>query len=357
MGRISLTELAYVVACGTLTALVFAQTAPRATAVIPVAAETSDSKPIPLMSPFDEKTAKASQKLWADYLRVQPEISNTLGMKFALIPPATFTMGSAPDEPGQRGADLGDDETQHKVILTKPFAMGVYPVTVGQFRKFIQATGYKPEEKKDYDPNAFTWNGSQVADTKTSTWNNPGFAQNDDHPVVCVDWYDAKAFCGWLNKTDGKSYRLPTEAEWEYSCRAGTATAYPWGDNPDDGKGWANCLDLIGKEQIAGRDVFNWSDGFVFTSPVGNFKANAFGLYDMIGNVLQWCHDSYGDYPPRKVTDPQGPDTHAHILRGGSWYHSPQVCRSGQRFTRLFSSREGFTGFRIVLDLALPQGK
>jgi formylglycine-generating enzyme required for sulfatase activity len=124
-----------------------------------------------------------------------------------------------------------------------------------------------------------------------------------------VDWNDARAFCDWLSKKSGQAVRLPTEAQWEYACRAGTNTIYAWGDNPDDGKGWANCADQTLKKKMDATPAFaffTWDDGFVYTSPVGTFKANAFGLHDMIGNVWQWCDDSFGAYDKDAAIDPVG---------------------------------------------------
>ena len=139
-----------------------------------------------------------------------------------------------------------------------------------------------------------------------------------------------------------------------YACRAGTTTAYPWGDNPDDGKGWANCADQSLKKKLpnapADWTFFSWDDGFVFTSPVGSFKANAFGLYDMIGNAMQWCGDRYGEYEKGAVTDPTGAETGGlRVLRGGAWDNHPWRCRSARRYGRTPDARcDG--GFRVVVS-------
>ena len=146
---------------------------------------------------------------------------------------------------------------------------------------------------------------------------------------------------------------LPTEAQWEYACRAGTKTAYPWGDNPDDGKGWANCADQSLKKKIPNQEhwaFFSWDDNFVFTSPVGSFKANAFGLYDMIGNAWEWCQDRYGDYEKGAATDPTGPDNGVlRVLRGGSWLNGPWLCRSARRCRINPDCRIDYLGFRVVV--------
>jgi len=172
-----------------------------------------------------------------------------------------------------------------------------------------------------------------------------------------VSWNDARAFCDWLSKKTGKTVVLPTEAQWEYACRAGTQTAYPWGDNPDDGKGWANGADQSFKKMFpnapAAAKFFSWDDGFVFTSPVASFKANTFGLYDMIGNALQWCQDRYGDYEKAAATDPTGADTGGlRVLRGGSWSNGPGYCRSAGRRWNPPGARGGGIGFRVAVVAA-----
>jgi formylglycine-generating enzyme required for sulfatase activity len=281
-------------------------------------------------------------------------------MKLAYIPASTFIMGSPASEAGR-----DDDETQHKVTLTKAFLMGTTHVTRGQFAAFVKDTGYKTDAQKDAW--ALVCNGATFAKVDGASWLKPGFDQGDDHPVVEVSWNDATAFCVWISKKEGKHYRLPTEAEWEYTCRAGTQTAYPWGDNPDDGKGWANCADQTLKQKFPKFPfvAFNWTDGFVFTSPVGTFKPNAFGLYDMIGNADEWCADWYGKYLPGDATDPQGPSAEAaprinipllnyngpaRVLRGGSWVSNPLSCRSGNRDNSSLGSRVNLFGFRAALD-------
>ena len=298
-----------------------------------------------LVAPFDETTARASQHAWANYLGTEAEITNSIGMKLTLIPPGIFTMGAPPDEQWQ-----SDDEgPQHQVTLTKAFYMGEHHVTVGQFRQFVQAAGYQTEAARG--TGALISHGMAYKWEANGSWKNVGFPQADDHPVLCVSWLDAVAFGAWLSKKEGKTYLLPTEAQWEYCCRAGTQTAYPWGNNPHDGKGWANCADLTLNDKSPDRFTFNWRDGFVYTSPVGSFRANGFGLYDMIGNALQWCDDWYDAYPAQVVTDPHGTQGHpAHVLRGGSWDHDPAYCRSGKRVSDEPSYRSEYIGFRLVLD-------
>jgi formylglycine-generating enzyme len=267
------------------------------------------------------------------------------------IPAGKFLMGSPEMENGR-----GKDETQHEVTISKPFYMGATHVTVAQFAAFVKDSGYKTDAEKS----GFAM-GMEIKDIKDGkidyksmdgcSWRNPGFDQKGDHPVVQVSWNDATAFCEWLSKKSGKKVTLPTEAQWEYACRAGTTTAYPWGDNPDDGKGWANCADQSLKKMIPNAPTnwkfFSWDDGFVFTSPVASFKANAFGLYDMTGNALQWCQDWLGDYDKGPPKDPTPP--YICVLRGGSWGDNPEHCRSAYRYGSLpVSGNDGY-GFRVVV--------
>ena len=154
---------------------------------------------------------------------------------------------------------------------------------------------------------------------------------------------------------------LPTEAQWEYACRAGTMSPYPWGDNPDDGKGWANCADMTLKQSLANQpDItfFSWNDAFEFTSPSGTFMPNAFGLYDMIGNAWQWCQDRYGDYrlgsqyhigsATTDPGDPIGPGNQG-VSRGGSWSSGPRYCRAACRLRAGPDNSNYNCGFRITV--------
>ena len=199
-------------------------------------------------------------------------------MKLAPIPPGKFLMGSPDNETG-RNASEGP---QHEVVLTGPFYMGVHDVTVGQFKAFVKETGYQTEK----GGGAYRFaDGSWQLDP-LANWQNPGFEQSDDHPVVCVSWNDANAFCNWLSKKEKRMYQLPTEAQWEYACRAGTTTAYSFGDDPKDLGDYAWYQDNSGNH----------------THPVGGKKPNPWGLYDMHGNVWQGWPTASGSTrkPPLK---------------------------------------------------------
>jgi formylglycine-generating enzyme required for sulfatase activity len=245
------------------------------------------------------------------------------------------------------------------VTISKPFYMGVTHVTVDQFAAFVKDSGYKTDGEKDGWSSGFEIKDGKLDFKKVNgcSWRNPSFDQKGDHPVVQVSWNDAKAFCDWLAKKSGKTVFLPPEAQWEYACRAGTRTAHPWGTAPDAGKGWANCADQSLKKKIPNApavwDFFSWDDGYVFTSPCGSFKANAFGLYDMIGNAWEWCSDWYADsYANADTTDPIGPASGMErATRGGSWFSDPNFCRSAYRFRIAPGIRGSYIGFRVSLAL------
>ena len=274
------------------------------------------------------------------------EITNSIGMKFVLIPAGKFIMGSPKDE-----KDRLNDETQHEVTISKPFYLGVYTVTVGQFRQFVKDTGYKTEAEKD-EQGGFGYNtvNKDFELHKKCNWQNVGWNQTDDHPVVNVTWNDAVAFSDWLSKKEGKEYQLPTEAQWEYACRAGTKTRFYSGDEVEPLKGVANIADASLKQKVSvAFRTETWDDGYPFTAPVGKFKPNIFGLFDMHGNVWQWCADWHGEYPQDAVTDPQGPETGEHrVLRGGSFLYNAVLVRSACRSWNLPSLRTNYIGFRVA---------
>jgi eukaryotic-like serine/threonine-protein kinase len=240
-------------------------------------------------------------------------ITNSIGMKLVWIPPGVFMMGSTNQEKGR-----GDDEIHRKVTLSRGFYLGVHTVTQEEWQAVMG--------------------------------NNPSNFKNAKNlPVENVSWDDCQEFCKKLSAKEKKAYRLPTEAEWEYSCRAGTTTPYHFGET-------------LATEQA------NYNGNFVYgpgkkgvyrakTTPVGSFPANAWGLHDMHGNVWQWCSDWHGGYlapgdsPGAKLTDPQGPKTGKNrVLRGGSWGNHPIFCRSANRNFAAPDSRTEFYGCRVCVS-------
>lgn len=241
--------------------------------------------------------------------------TNSIGMKFILVPAGSFMMGSPLDEPGR-----GNNERQHMVTLTKGFYMGVTEVTRGQWRQIMG--------------------------------NNPSHFQDcgADCPVEFVSWNDCQEFVQSLNQREGgNKYRLPTEAEWEYACRAGSITAFANGSIAETGCGHDPNLDVMG-----------WYCGNSRKKPhpVAQRKPNAFGLYDMHGNIWEWCQDWYGPYPSGHVGDPTGPSSGSgRVLRGGGWHEDVEGCRSALRLGRSPTSRAGTLGFRLARTHSAQHGR
>ena len=208
-------------------------------------------------------------------------------------------------------------------------------MTRGQFRRFVDETGFQTEAEKD-GKGGFGWNEEtkKFEQDPRFTWLNPGFEQTDEHPVVNVSWNDAVAFAAWLSQKEGRTYRLPTEAEWEYACRAGTTTRYQTATIRKAWRPWGTWRMGRRRPIIPAVRTIAAQDGYVFTAPVGRLPAEHFGLYDMHGNVWEYCSDWYGgDYFQRSASvDPQGPPTgHFRVLRGGGWGCNPNNCRSAHR--------------------------
>jgi formylglycine-generating enzyme required for sulfatase activity len=295
--------------------------------------------------------ARAHQEAWAKYLGVQAESTNTLGMKLRLIPPGKFMMGSSQEEIDfwlkQNDDDwarkrLPGEGPQHEVEITQPFCIGQTEVTVGQFRQFVSARRYRTQAEREGSGLRRFPDGAWKMDPKTN-WLNPGFDQTEDHPAVCISWNDAVEFCKWLSKKEGKTYRLPTEAEWEYSCRAGSKGRWSFGDNQDQ---------LLHYARIGGNSQRH-------TWPVGGKKENAWGLHDMNGNAWEWCQDFFGAnyYQTGPPKDPPGPGAGDEcVLRGASYDNTPMDCRSAFRDHADPSQCNTNFGFRVVLAVSLPAG-
>ncbi|MBU2547285.1 MAG: formylglycine-generating enzyme family protein [Proteobacteria bacterium] len=235
--------------------------------------------------------------------------SNSLGICFVLIPAGRFVMGSSPAERGR-----ATDETPHPVTISRPFYLQSSEVTQGQYREI---TGINPARFSD---------------------------GGDDRPVEKVSWPDTLAFIDLMNRRERTGgYRLPTEAEWEYACRAGSTTAYHWGDVADCGR--------------ANFGVSNWSrecegSGPGRPSKPGTFPPNAWGLFDMHGNVWEWCQDWYGAYPDGPAVDPTGPPSgRRRVRRGGGWGYDATECRAARRGSSAPDFRNYGIGFRLARDM------
>ena len=286
-------------------------------------------------------------------------ITNTLGMKLVRIEAGEFMMGNedSVDElvklfPYAKKEWFEDAAKRHLVMITRPFYLGAHEVTVGQFQRFVESTSYKTEAESDGKGEYGIKSDGTFEQSPSYTWKNPGYSQNEDHPVVNVSWNDAVKFCEWLSRDEGQDYRLPTEAEWEYACRAGTRTRYWHGDDPEGLAKVGNIADATVKSKYPNfANTIVASDKFANTAPVGSFTPNKWGLYDMHGNVNEWCSDWYGEYPSVTVSDPTGAagKGSARVIRGGSWAYNAGGCRSAFRINFTPDSRSFYLGFRVAV--------
>jgi formylglycine-generating enzyme required for sulfatase activity len=271
--------------------------------------------------------------------------------EMVVVPAGEFLMGSPAEEDGRDN----DEGPVHKVSIQRPFAVGKYSVTRGEFAAFVRETGHKT------DGGCNSWDGKAWKLDPDRSWRSPGFAQDDRHPVVCVNWDDAKAYTRWLSTKTGKPYRLPSEAEREYATRGVTAAAaqprYHFGNDAGELCKYANGADQTAKKAFPGWSVAPCEDGFVYTSPVGSYRSNAFGLYDMHGNVWNWTEDCWnGSYEgaPSDGSARTSGECGRRALRGGSWFNNPQVLRAADRNRYFTVDRLSTYGFRVGRTLVSP---
>ena len=281
----------------------------KSAAVADPSAETSQTESVQQsVTPSDEPKSTVGDSSGKQL------VENSIGMKFVLIPKGTFLMRSPPDAKGS-----SYDERQHEVTLTRDFYLGVYEVTQAQYKKVMGK-----------NPSYFTSEYGRVGRDVDSA----------NHPVDRVCYDDCVEFCRRLSalpeeQAAGRRYRLPTEAEWEYACRAGAKTAFSFGNDAAD----------------LGLHAWYKSNSNKMTHAVGGKKPNAFGLYDMHGNVFEWCSDWYAGYSSGRLTDPRGPETgSSRVLRGGSWYNAPDVVRCAFRYYDAPDFRNYLNGFRLLLE-------
>ncbi|WP_323141347.1 bifunctional serine/threonine-protein kinase/formylglycine-generating enzyme family protein [Massilia phyllosphaerae] len=299
----------------------------------PIASPASAPAPAPSPAPAGPAAAAATAGP-ESILRDRFIAADGQGPELVVLPAGRFQMGSPEHErkiameAGSQKGWLARELPQHWVGIERPVAMGRYPVLVEEWRDFVRATGWRPSGDVD--------------------WNAPGFAQTGRHPVVGVNWFDALRYVQWLSQATGRTYRLPSEAEWEYACRAGTRTAF-------------SCGDTIGPEQANydGNFTYNGGPRGAYrrgTTPAGMFAPNAWGLHDMHGNVWEWVqdvvHDNYEGAPLDGSAWETGGDPARRILRGGSWLYNPRYLRSALRngFSAVLSN--DIVGFRVVRELA-----
>jgi formylglycine-generating enzyme required for sulfatase activity len=260
--------------------------------------------------------------------------------EMVVIPPGKFQMGAPIRESGSGDAE----RPRHEVHIPEPIAVGRFEITRRQYAAFIAASHHKVEGS------CFVWVSSEWVNQAGRNWRDPDYAQNDDHPAVCVSWQDAKAYVAWLSMKTGQPYRLLSEAEWEYAARAGTRTSRYWGDDPELACEFANVHDSVTQQMRR----FEWEphgckDGFVETAPVGSFKPNPFGLHDMLGNVWEWVEDCQTvNYigAPKDGSARVADDCVRRVYRGGGW-SGPASVRAAVRNGNPPSYRSQLLGFRV----------
>jgi formylglycine-generating enzyme required for sulfatase activity len=278
--------------------------------------------------------------------------------EMVIVPAGMFVMGSTADETTREGTpdrDAANEKPRHAVIIARPFAAMKFEVTRGDFARFVAATGHGPPEGcKVWDRETNAW-GIMSADHH---WLDPGFAQGDDHPVVCVAWGDAVAYAAWLSARAGKTYRLLSDAEFEWLLRAGTSTVRWWGDDRESACRYANVSDLTKAEalKIAAdpATTFQCRDGHVHTAPVGSFAANPFGVHDLLGNAWEWVADCFArtyDGAPADGSPRLDGDCSERVIRGGAWHADPWYVRAAKHDWAPPELTTARVGFRLARDL------
>ena len=259
-----------------------------------------------------------------------------------VLPGGSFLMGSPKSEEGR----YDNEGPVHGVTIPEAFAVGEYEVTREEYGAYVADTG------RSSGGSCRVWTGSEWEARAGLSWRDPGYAQTGRDPVVCVSWEEAREYVGWLSRKTGKEYRLLSEAEWEYAARAGSVTRFSYGDDLKYERlcGYGNGADWTVKEKYSGWTVAPCRDGYVNTAPVGRYKRNGFGLYDMHGNAWEWVQDCWnGSY--RGALDDgrawESGDCNRRVLRGGSWSNYPWALRSASRFWVNSGLRINYFGFRV----------
>lgn len=260
-----------------------------------------------------------------------------------IVEAGSFMRGAEADDPAADESEF----PRHEIGIERPFAISTSLVTRSEYKAFSLAT------ERVAAPGCYTLTDEGWRMDEHADWRSPGFPQTESDPVVCVSWNDATAYAAWMAERTGQPYRLPSEAEWEYAARAGTAETNFWGEDPALACNYANVNDLTAKNKTA-KVAEPCTDGYLFTSPVASFRPNPFGLHDAVGNVWVWLADCWqGDYgtTPRNGEPAIGGECTSRVLRGGSWTDTPGPFRLAARENRAQGERLSFAGFRLARDV------
>jgi formylglycine-generating enzyme required for sulfatase activity len=334
-------------------------TAPTATAPPPsapliaaasVASPTSAPAPTPSQSELSRAVPAAASIATTAAGRTFRDCPNCPEM--VAVPAGRFQMGAGVAEIARFAipqATAEHEQPQHEVTLAKPFALARYDITRAEFAAFAKATKFHPKAGCQ----AGTSTGWQVR--AEGGWEDPGFQQTDRDPVVCMNSIEIDAYLGWLRQTTGKAYRLPSEAEWEYAARAGTTTSFYWGDDPSQICAFENVGDETAKEKGVTTLAMPCRDGYALTAPVGSFKPNPWGLYDMLGNVFIQVEDCWNDTYAGAPADGSAwmfGDCARHVMRKASFGNVRAVTvRAANRFAKGAVVKHDRSGFRVALTL------
>ncbi len=319
--------------------------------------QTQQAAPKPTLRPIACKTGSVAPPIgpmeagtcFKDCPDVCPEM--------IVIPAGSFMMGIPAEEDAKEHIikyDEHEADPVHAVTIRQSFALSKFDITKFEYNAFVKATSRKPMTTC-----ALSWDPTKLKRREFHSWADPGFSQTDQDPVVCISWDDAVAYARYLSDKTGKMYRLASETEWEYAARAGTTTSRWWGNSALDQCKYANGADRTAKNQIPGADGWETAadcfDGYPYTSPVGSFAPNRFGLYDMLGNVTQWTADcwlfGYVRAPKTEIPSTDG-DCNLRVVRGGSWWEDPNYLRSGSRTRHAITARTNWIGIRIARTIS-----
>lgn len=295
--------------------------------------------------------APAGPEVFTDVLKIGQQ-----GPSMVSVPAGSFQMGDL------SGTGDKDERPVHRVRIAYPLALSQTEVTVAQFSMFVADSGYQTDAERNFGGRGCVseahYGQGDWGWVEGRSWRNPGYPQTPDHPVVCVSWNDAEAYVAWLAKQTGQPYRLPTEAEWEYSARAGTTTRSSAGEHDAGLCSVANIGDMTFERAYGRTPEVGCEDGYARTAPAASFEPNPFGLHDMHGNAWEWVadcwHDTYEQAPQTGQAWLEGGDCSRRVLRGGSWFNESSLVTSSYRDWDFSEDRYDGFGFRVARELKRP---